>query len=198
MIVRFVQLQIGILLCGLGLALVLNADLGADPWTVFHVGVANNLALSVGTVIQVTGVFFLLMAWALFQTPVGIGSIFNMALVGPWIDLFLKYLPSTSKNWVAISELSCGLFIIGLATALYITADMGAGPRDSFILGLSQKSGFSIKHTRFAVEIVALGAGFLLDGPIGIGTVIFALGIGPLMQFFLDRLRRFSLAAEKK
>ncbi len=188
MISRLARLQIGLMLFGVGLALVIKADLGADPWTVFHVGIANNFGLSVGTVIQLTGAGFMLFAWAVLRQPVGIGSICNMALVGPWINVFLGLIPSISNLWVSLCALSFALVILGLATALYITANLGAGPRDSFVLGLARKSGISIKYIRLLVEVMALIAGFLLHGPVGIGTVIFALAMGPIMQFFLQRL----------
>lgn len=198
MILRFIQLQVGLMLFGLGLALVIEAEFGADPWTVFHVGLATILGVSVGIVIQLTGVVFLFSAWAFLRAPVGIGSICNMVLVGPWINIFLNLIPSSSSMpLVSLVELILAILVIGLATALYISADMGAGPRDSFVLGLSRASGFSIKYVRLGLELAALIAGYLLNGPIGIGTVIFALAIGPIMQFFLQRVRLSASATEK-
>lgn len=198
MIQRFVQLQIGLMLCSLGLALVIKADLGADPWTVFHVGVASVSGLSVGTIIQLTGALFMLLAWAFLRAPVGIGSVCNMALVGPWINAFLSILPSSDLSVIVIGQFLLALLSLGFGTALYISADMGAGPRDSFTLGMVRCYGVSIKYARFGMEVLALIAGFLLNGPLGIGTVIFALAMGPLMQFFLQRVRAFSLRATKK
>lgn len=195
MITRFIQLQFGLMLFGIGFALMIKAGLGADPWTVFHVGLANYLGVSVGLVIQVTGAAFLACSWAFLQAPVGIGSVCNMVLVGPWINLFLTIIPSSSLTIISFSELIAAIVMIGFATALYISAAMGAGPRDSFVLGIAQKSGYSIKITRLGLEIIATIAGILLAGPVGIGTVIFALTIGPVMQFFLTRMR--ILAREK-
>lgn len=200
MILRFIQLQVGIMLFGLGLALVIKANLGADPWTVFHVGIATISGISVGTVIQLTGACFLFAAWAFLRARVGIGSICNMMLVGPWINAFLVVVPSSSVKILSFAELGLAILVIGLGTALYIAAEMGAGPRDSFVLGLAHTSGYSIKYVRLGLELVALIAGYFLHGPVGIGTVIFALAMGPVMQFFLKRVRLFSVApvSEKK
>jgi len=190
---RMLILQCGLLLFGLGLALMVQSHLGVDPWTVFHVGLSQKFNMSLSILIQVSGLFFLGISWGFLRQPIGLGSLCNMILVGPWLAFFLKYIPS-GKTWLfSYSQLAMGLLIFGFATALYMTAGFGAGPRDSFVLGLSRRTGMSIKHIRLGFESLALSLGFMLDGPIGLGTIFFTLAIGPLMQFFLKLLRVPSL-----
>lgn len=195
MIRRLVGLQFGLMLLGFGLALLIKSNLGADPWSVFHVGAARRLGLSLGTVVLLTGVLFMFLSWAFLRQPVGIGSICNMILVGPWIDVFLPYLPTWPWWWISLLQVGVSIMVLGMATAFYISARWGAGPRDSFVIGIASRSGLNIKSVRFSVELFALVSGYYLGGPVGIGTLIFALGIGPAMQFFLQRLRMKSWSA---
>lgn len=186
---RMFNLQLGLLLFGLGLALMVQSHLGVDPWTVFHLGVSNRFNISLPILIQISGLFFLTLAWRVLRQPVGLGTFCNMIFVGPWLAFFLKYIPASNYWPLAVFELSIGLLIFGFATALYMTADFGAGPRDSFVLGLSRRTGLSIQHIRLGFEFMALSLGYLFDGPVGLGTIFFTLAIGPLMQFFLKVLR---------
>lgn len=185
---RFLKLQLGLLLVGLGMGLMVNSHLGSDPWTVFHIGASNQLNMGIGTFIQLSGTIFLGLGWLLRQ-PIGIGSLFNMFLLGPWLEFFIKIVPEQTLWFLALPQLMLGILILSFAIALYITADLGAGPRDSVLLGLSLALGLSIRSTRMGMEITVLIFGYFLGGPVGIGTIIFALILGPLMQFFLQRLK---------
>lgn len=187
---RMLSLQCGLLLFGLGLALMVKSHLGVDPWTVFHLGASKRFNISLPFIIQFSGLFFLGIAWSLLRQPIGLGTLCNMIFVGPWLAFFLPYVPASDSLIISWSELAIGLIIFGFATALYMTADFGAGPRDSFVFGLSHRTGISIKHIRLGFEFFALSLGYLLDGPVGLGTIFFTLAIGPLMQFFLKLLRK--------
>lgn len=186
---RFLILQLGLLLVGLGMALLIKSRLGVDPWTVFHMGAAKQSNISIGILIQLTGFIFILISWIALKKKIGIGCLCNMLLVGPWLEFFLLFVPSREYWLASILQFLAGLIIFGFATALYITADMGEGPRDGFVLAMAERTNISIRKMRLGIELIALTIGFLLGGPAGIGTVFFALAIGPLMQFFLQFLR---------
>lgn len=186
---RLFKLQTGLLLFGLGTALIVQAHLGSDPWSAFHLGMSSYLAISISLLIQITGAFFLLISVVFLRQRIGFGSICNMLLVGPWFELFQGLIPSQYIWWQSMFQLLFGIIVLGFATALYITADFGAGPRDGLVLGLAKQSGFNVRYVRTATELMALGIGYWLGGAVGIGTLIFALSIGPFMQFFLSRLK---------
>jgi uncharacterized membrane protein YczE len=175
---------VGLCLFGLGIALMLGANIGLDPWSSFHQGTVLQTGLSFGRVTQSIGLILIVVSFAAFRERPGIGTLFNMAVVGPWIDLFRKFdwFPQ-AEGWAwGIGQFMAGVGLMGLASGLYISARFGAGPRDAFTLGLSRRIGRSIRATRIGLEIIVLSAGWLLGGPIGLGTVLFALSMGPLMQ----------------
>lgn len=172
------------MLFGLGIALMLGADIGLDPWSSFHQGLVLHSGLSFGRVTQGIGLALIVFSYFAFRERPGIGTVFNMAVIGPWIDLFrsLTWFPA-AEGWVwGIGQFMGGVALMGLAVGLYIGANFGAGPRDAFMLGLSRRIGRSIRATRIGVEVVVLVVGWLLGGPIGLGTILFALSMGPLMQ----------------
>jgi uncharacterized membrane protein YczE len=188
---RVLSLQIGLMLFSLAVTLMLRSNLGVDPWTVFNVGAAQKLKVSLGFFIQLSGIFFLVISRALLRQPLGVGSVCNMLFIGPWLEYFLNCVPIQEIKILRSLQLILAIILLGFATALYISADFGAGPRDGFVLGISQLGGISIRVTRMGLELFVLLLGYWLGGPVGIGTVIFAIIIGPTMQFFLKRLRGF-------
>lgn len=194
---RFGQLQLGLCLFGLGIALMLEARIGLDPWSTFHSGLAEQLALSFGRITQSVGLFLIVVAALLLKERPGIGTLFNMALIGPWIDLFRdqSWFPAAQGWSWGIGQFMGGVALMGLASGLYIGARFGAGPRDAFVLGLSRRLGISIRVTRIGLEIIVLAIGWLLGGIIGLGTVLFALSMGPLMQ---ASLRLFGYSAPQR
>jgi uncharacterized membrane protein YczE len=181
---RFAQLHLGLFLFGLGIALMLGAEIGLDPWSSFHEGISAQVGLSFGRITQSVGLLLIAVAWLAFRERPGIGTVFNMAVIGPWIDLFRaqSWFPVARELEWGIPQFGLGMALMGLASGLYIGARFGAGPRDAFVLGLSRRLGRSIRLTRVLLELLVLGFGWWLGGSVGLGTILFALGMGPLMQ----------------
>ncbi|WKX74529.1 YitT family protein [Streptomyces sp. XD-27] len=166
------------------MAMQLRATLGLDPWDVFHQGVAERTPLSFGTVVIVVGAAVLLLWIPLRQRP-GLGTVSNVFVIGLAVDGGLWLLPEPDSLAVRIPLLVAAIVLNGVATGLYISARFGPGPRDGLMTGLHKRTGRSIRLMRTGIEVTVLATGFLLGGPIGVGTVAYALAIGPLSQFFL-------------
>jgi uncharacterized membrane protein YczE len=181
---RFIQLLLGLCLFGLGAALMVRAHLGLDPWNVFHQGMSSLTGLSLGMISILSGVAVMLLWIPLRQKP-GLGTIANIVVIGLSMDLFLVLIAEADGMGLRITYMVVGLVLTGLGTAAYIGAGMGTGPRDGLMIGLNRKFGWSIRVSRMLVELVVLAGGWLLGGVAGVGTVAFALLIGPLVQFFL-------------
>lgn len=185
---RIPGLVAGLILFGCGIALKLRSGLGLSPWDAFHQGLASHLPLSIGTVtILVSGM--VLLAWIPLKQRVGIGTMLNAVVVGFVIDITLLLVGETDSVLVSWVYLLGSIGLIGLGSGLYIGARLGPGPRDGVMVGLAAR-GLSIRLARFLVEGTALLAGWLLGGAVGIGTVVFAVLVGPLVQFSLRRLDR--------
>lgn len=181
---RFIQLVFGLCLFGLGAALMVRAHLGLDPWNVFHQGVSGLTGWSLGMISILSGVVVMLLWIPLRQKP-GVGTIANILVIGLSMDLFLALISEAEGMGLRIAYMGVGLVLTGLGTAAYIGAGMGTGPRDGLMIGLNRKFGWSIRVSRMLVELVVLAGGWLLGGVAGVGTVAFALLIGPIVQFFL-------------
>lgn len=184
---RLVHLNVGLLAFGLSVALMLSADIGLGPWDVFHQGTAHHLPITIGQVMVLAGLALLLVSMLLAGVRPGLGTVLNMALIGPWVDLFLAQprFPH-GEGWLDGGAIfASGLVLNGLATGLYITAGLGAGPRDGFALALAERLGTRVRYARTGVEACVLLTGWFLGGTVGVGTVVFALAIGPLMQWGL-------------
>lgn len=188
---RFGQYLFGVTLLGLGIAVMLAAGVGLGPWAVFHEGLSEVSGLSFGRVLQLVGLVVIGVAWSLTGERPGAGTISNMILVGPFVDLFgaSGWIPTPTAMPLGLVQFVVGTGIVGLASGLYITARFGAGPRDGFVLGLSRVSRWSVRRTRTALEALVLGFGFLLGGSVGLGTVVFALLVGPAMQMSMRIFR---------
>ena len=183
---RLVTLYTGLVLLGSSLAWMVRANLGLSPWDVLHQGVADHTGLSFGTVVIVVGGAVML-AWIPLRQVPGLGTISNAIVVGLAADATLALLPEPSNLGVRSALLVAGVIANGFATSLYICARFGSGPRDGVMTGLADR-GMSIRVVRTAIELGALSGGLLLGGTVGLGTVMFALAIGPLVHFFLPRL----------
>ena len=180
MLRRLLQLYIGLVLYGVSTALFVHANLGADPWDVFHLGVAKQLGISFGTVIILTGAAVLLLWIPIRQMP-GLGTVSNVIVLG----LAAAVLPPL-ESMVARSALLAGAIVLNaIATGMYIGAGFGPGPRDGLMTGLHARTGWSLRGIRTAIELSVLLIGWLLGGKFGVGTVIYALSIGPLIQLCL-------------
>jgi uncharacterized membrane protein YczE len=178
----FLVIQIGFALFGFAIALMIQANLGTSPWAVLAVALSKQLGTSPGLMVIGTGMVVLIGA-VLLRQPIGWGTISNMLFIGPWLDLSLLYLPSVKTNsLLQLGMMLLSVFLVGMATAIYIGVDAGAGPRDSLMLALNRISGWSIRLVRGMIELIVVVLGWILGGPAGVGTVIFALLIGPSVQ----------------
>lgn len=184
MLRRLLQLYIGLSLYGVATAMFVRSDLGADPWNVFHLGVASLLSMNIGAVIIATGVLVLLLWIPLRQRP-GLGTISNVIVIGLAADVTLTLLPPVESLVARSLLLVAAVVVNALATGLYIGAGFGAGPRDGLMTGLHARTGWSVRSIRTTIEVSVLLTGWLLGGVVGPGTVLYALAIGPLIQICL-------------
>ncbi|KAA2286315.1 YczE/YyaS/YitT family protein [Arenimonas fontis] len=184
---RLLRLLLGLWVYGLSVALMVEGAVGASPWDVFHVGAARHLPLSLGGVMVLTSLLILL-AWIPLRQMPGLGTIANSLLLGPFADLNLAWLGSPESLLTRMLYMSAGIVVCAFATALYIGAQLGPGPRDGLMTGLVRRTGRPVWRVRTAIEASVLVAGIGLGGVAGIGTVLFAFGVGPLTQLFLPRL----------
>ena len=181
---RLAQLLGGLALYGTSMGMQIRATLGLNPWDVFHQGLTRHLPLSFGLVTAVTGVVVLLLWLPLRQRP-GIGTVSNVIVIAVSVDAALALIPQPAGLPARIALLAAGILLNGVASAAYIGARLGPGPRDGLMTGLAARTGWSIRLVRTGLELTVLGTGWLLGGTVGIGTVAYALGIGPLTQAFL-------------
>jgi uncharacterized membrane protein YczE len=175
---RFAQLFAGLLLFGFSAGLLVLSRLGLDPWDVFHQGIARKTGLTIGIVtILISGVVLLL--WIPLRQRPGLGTLSNAVIVGLAIDLTLNMLPRFDPMPLRVAALVSGVVLNGIATGLYIGAGMGPGPRDGLMTGLAAR-GHSIRVVRTTIEVTVLALGWVLGGTVGVGTVFYALSIGPM------------------
>ncbi|MEV4312568.1 hypothetical protein [Actinocrispum sp. NPDC049592] len=184
--VRLVRLLIGLVLYGVSLAMMVRAGLGLGPWDVLHEGLSKLTGLGMGWIVNLMGLVVLALWVPLRQRP-GFGTIANVVLVGFAVTGTLAVLPQQTNLAVRILLLVAGVVLTGVATGLYVGAGLGPGPRDGLMTGLAAR-GMSIAVARTVIELSVLGLGFLAGGTVGIGTVLFALAIGPLAHLFIPRL----------
>jgi uncharacterized membrane protein YczE len=186
---RLGRLMLGLVLFGIGLALMVIADLGLSPWDVFHQGISFHTGIPIGTIVIITGLL-VLVAWIPLKERIGIGTIANAIVIGATLDVALLILPERieplAMRWAAMLV---GVVLVAIGSGYYIGAGLGPGPRDGLMTGLTRVTGFPLGLVRGGLEIVVLAVGWILGGTVGVGTVVFAFGIGPLVQFFLSRLQ---------
>jgi uncharacterized membrane protein YczE len=179
----FIVIQIGFLLYGLAIALIVRANLGTGTWVVLEVALANILGIQIGTMTVYMGFFVLIIALIL-REQVGWGTLGNILSIGPWLNLSLGLIGTPQDNLsLQIGMFLLGVLVQGIATAVYIGVDAGAGPRDSLMLAIQRTTGVSIRLARGAIELIVVLIGWLLGGPLGLGTIVFALLIGPSVQW---------------
>ncbi|MFI6653405.1 YitT family protein [Streptomyces sp. NPDC050529] len=181
---RLIQLYAGLALYGASSALLVVAGLGLEPWGVLHQGLAELTGISIGVVSIIIGAIVLLLWIPLRQRP-GLGTVSNVFAVGLAMDGTLALVPEVHGLAAQAGVMVAGVVLNGVATGLYIAARFGPGPRDGLMTGLHRRTGRSIRLVRTAIEIAVVATGFLLGGSLGVGTVLYALAIGPLAQFFL-------------
>lgn len=181
---RITQLLIGLAMYGISLAMFIRAGLGLDPWDVFHQGVAGKIGWSIGTVVVVVS-FLVLLLWIPLRQMPGFGTLANAVLVGVFADIGLAVIPVFSHLGGQIATLAGAVVLNGIASACYIGARLGPGARDGLMTGLARRTGWSVRLSRTLIEVVVLGVGWLLGGSVGVGTVVYALAIGPIVQLLL-------------
>jgi len=188
---QFPKLMGGFAVFALGISLMINADLGLDPWSAFHMGLSLALPLSYGMASAGAGLILLGIGAGFFSQKLDWGTVLNMLLIGFMVDVIRPLLPPLAEaapafRWLVFLS---GIGLAGLATGMYISSGWGAGPRDGFVLAVSARTGFSVRVIRTAIELSVLGAGALLGARVGWGTLAFALLIGPAMQASLRLFR---------
>lgn len=181
---RVAQLWTGLALYAVSMDLMVRANLGLDPWDVFHQGVSRRVGISMGAVVVVVGVIVLI-AWIPLRQRPGFGTVCNAVMIGVIFDVVLPWIPVTHRIDARVMMLVVAVVLCGLATGMYVSVGWGAGPRDGLMTGLARRTGLSVRLTRTAIEVTVLVSGWLLGGRVGIGTVVFAVAIGPLAQLFL-------------
>jgi uncharacterized membrane protein YczE len=182
---RVTQLFAGLVLYGMSMAFMVESNLGLNPWDVFHQGVSKATGISFGWVVLLTGIPILLLWIPLRQRP-GFGTIANLVVIGFVADGALSLLTPGESTAMRITYLVVGIALNGVATAMYIGARFGPGPRDGLMTGIVRRwPRLSIRLVRTSIEVLVLAIGFLLGGTVGVGTVAYALGIGPLVQLFM-------------
>lgn len=183
---RLVQLFAGLVLYGVSSSMLLLAGLGVDPWDVLHQGLARRTGIPTGTWAIIAGAVVLLLWIPLRQRP-GLGTLCNVVVVGAVIDLVLAEVTPPRTLPVQAVLMVSGVVLNGVATGLYIGAGLGPGPRDGLMTGLAAR-GHSIRLVRTGIELSVLVTGWLLGGTVGLGTVVYALGIGPIAHVTIPRL----------
>lgn len=181
---RLVRCVAGLAMFGIGIAFFVVSDIGVPPWDVFHQGVSGRTDLAIGTVIVIVG-FGVLLLWIPFRLRPGIGTVLNAVQIGIVENIVEPLLPSPSNIVVQVLFVAIGLLSIAVGSGLYIGAELGPGPRDGLMVGLNARYGISVRLARTAVEVTVLTVGIVLGGTVGFGTIVFALGIGPLVQVTL-------------
>lgn len=183
---RLVRCVFGLVIFGLGISGIVRADLGLAPWDVFHQGVADRVGVGIGVIIIATSLLVVALWWPL-EVTLGLGTILNALLIGATVDLSLPFIPELETMPIRWASLIGGVVLIAVGSGFYIGAGLGPGPRDGLMTGLAER-GWSIRLARTLVELSALAVGIVLGGTAGVGTLVFALGIGPLAQIFLPML----------
>jgi uncharacterized membrane protein YczE len=182
---RFAQLQLGLLAYGLSMALLIESGLGLDPWDVFHQGLAERTGVPFGWIVNGVGALVLL-AWIPLRQRPGLGTVSNVIVIGIAVEAALAVTPAPRELWLRAVLLASGVVLNGVATGMYIGARLGPGPRDGLMTGLAARyPRLSIRLVRTGIEVSVLVIGWLLGGTVGVGTVVYALSIGPLVQLFL-------------
>jgi len=183
---QLTQLGAGLLLYGVSIALMLASGLGVDPWDVFHQGLSQRTGISFGSVVIGISLLVLLVWIPLRQRP-GLGTVANALLVGLVADATLAVLPRPEMLSWQLLMLTTGIVANGIATGLYIGAGLGPGPRDGLMTGIAARTGRSIRLVRTIIELSVLATGWVLGGPVGVGTLLYAISIGPIVQISIAR-----------
>ncbi|GAA4621040.1 YczE/YyaS/YitT family protein [Saccharopolyspora hordei] len=190
---RLAQLLVGLVAYGASMGLMVRAELGLSPWDVLHEGLSERLGWTFGAVTALTGVLVML-AWLPLRQRPGIGTVANVVVIAFAVDITLALVPRLDALPGRIALMAGAVVLNGLATAGYVGARLGPGPRDGLMTGVHARTGWSIRVVRTTIEVVVLAGGWVLGGTVGVGTALYAAAIGPLTQVFL----RFTTVGQKK
>ena len=188
--ISVIFLIIGLVLFGLGEALLISAGIGVSPWTVFGQGISNVLNVSIGFATFIISLFVLLCWIPLKQIP-GIGTVLNVIIIASVLDYSLPYLPSPETYILRLTQVVLGVVITGFGGGVYLIANLGPGPRDGLMTGLQRISDFPIAWVRSGIELTVVLIGWILGGIVGIGTLVFAFGIGPSVAISIYLLAKY-------
>jgi len=182
---RFALLNLGMAIFALAMVLSLQSNLGASSWTVLHDGIARQTPLTLGTAGVVVGLLILVVSW-LLGIPPGFGTVMNMLMIGIWTDVLLGFelIPEAHGYPAGIAALVGSAVLLGLGSAMYIKAEFGAGPRDAFMLAITRRTDIRVGYIRWGMELTVVLIGILLGGAFGLGTILFAIMVGPSVDFF--------------
>jgi len=193
---RWLQFWLGIVLLGAGITLMVRADIGLGPWDVLHQGISFRTDIGIGTASILVG-FGIMLFWLPLGERPGPGTILNIIFAGTFTNVFLGLLPPLPTllggAWLLpaqVAQMVLGTVSLGVGSGLYVSAGLGAGPRDGVMMGLVRRTGLSVRLIRTGIEMVALTVGWLLGGTLGLGTLIFAFGVGPVIQTTLRVARQ--------
>ncbi len=189
-LITLCYLNLGLVLFGLGESLLIASGAGVSPWTVLAQGISFKTNWSIGFTTMVVSFFILLLWIPLTQKP-GIGTILNALIIAFMIDFSLAWLPYPQLPVWQLIQSVVGVFIVGIASGIYLTANLGAGPRDGLMTGLQAVTGLPIASIRIAIEVTVVAVGWYLGGVVGAGTLLFAFGIGPCVAIGILFVRRF-------
>jgi len=184
---RLTRCVLGLAMFGCGIGLLVRVHLGLAPWDVFHQGLSEHINLPIGRTIVITS-FFVLLLWIPLSQPIGVGTLLNAVEIGVLVDIVMRFVPEPHGLVVRSLLMLLGILITAIGSGLYIGAGLGAGPRDGLMMGLGLK-GYKISRARTFIEVTMLILGWLLGGQVGVGTVLFAVLIGPLVARFLPLLK---------
>ena len=190
-IVTLFYLCLGLVLFGFGEGLLIVSGIGASPWNVLHQGIAVNLGVSVGTIAFLVS-FLVLLIWYFLDQKIGMGTIINFIIIAIMIDVTIFFFDRPDQFFFQLLEVITGILIIGFGTAIYLIANLGAGPRDGLMTGLQKKTNAPIALVRICIEIIVVLLGWFLGGIFGIGTLFFAIGIGPSVALGLKQIKALS------
>lgn len=197
LLVRWIIFTVGLIVMAFGIAMMIKAELGSAPWDVFHIGLTLQFGLTIGTWSIIVGILIIALTSALTKSWPQLGALANMVLVGVFIDIFMYLFAWYEPTHLAVQliMLIMGIGIIGLGIGIYIAPNCGAGPRDSLMLALTQITGWKVQYVRAMMEVIVLLIGWILGGPVFIGTLLFCMSIGsvvgvtlPLCQRVVDQI----------
>jgi len=190
-IMTLFYLCLGLVLFGFGEGLLIVSGIGASPWNVLHQGIALNLGVSVGTIAFLVS-FLVLLLWYFLDQKIGMGTIINFIIIAIMIDVTIYFFDRPHQFFFQLLEVIIGILIIGFGTAMYLIANLGAGPRDGLMTGLQKKTNTPLALVRICIEIIVVLLGWFLGGTFGIGTLVFAICIGPSVAFGLKLIKTLS------